>query len=394
MILALMSQSIGHTDSRILVLTGWYPSSLEPSNGDFVKEQVRLLRLEGLKIDLIYADLNIAYLPKGVAQTRTELSYDDQGNLTAILSGPFWPKNTLWGLNRWIVRYASFIQHIIASYRQGEKYRLIHTHTYLGGCVALRVDTPYLITEHFTGWLDGSIRKSHRSLAIPAMDQASVVTAVSPGLTEAMSKVTDTKTITLPNFIDTTFFIPSAKEPSDVFGFIGVGDLIKRKNWGDLIKAFAEVHKELPDTSLTIIGEGEERDGLRELISKLHLEKSIQLTGRLGRDQLLQHLQKAHVLVHPSLTETFGLVLAEAMSCGLPVITYPNEAASHLIRDSDHGMITSSFSSDLLASAMTKMIEEYDRFERSSLHRYIQNNFSPQSITEQLKAIYSEVEPE
>jgi len=148
---------------RVLVITGWYPSIREPNNGDFVKEQVRLLRQEGLSIDVIYADLNIAYLLDGRSNRRTQTNLCKDRNREVIVSGPFWPKNQTWGLNQWIQQYAMIV---IQQLKRDSLFgipNIIHAHTYLGGAVASMIKRkqgiPYIITEHYTGWIDGSIKK-------------------------------------------------------------------------------------------------------------------------------------------------------------------------------------------------------------------------------------------
>ena len=179
---------------RVLVLSGWYPSSREPNNGDFVKEQIRLLRREGVSLDLIYADLNISYLLDGRYTRRTQSHICNEGNRDEIVSGPFWPKNQRWGLKMWIQEYAGIVERQLKKRSPSAQPNLIHAHTYLGGAVALiikrKLDIPYIITEHYTGWLDGSIKRFHKKLGQEAFDEAESILAVSPSLGQNLQSET------------------------------------------------------------------------------------------------------------------------------------------------------------------------------------------------------------
>ena len=200
------STSLATSKPRVLVLSGWYPSILEPNNGDFVKEQIQLLRREGVLIDLIYVDLNIAYILSGKTKTRTKSYTDRYSNRGDIMSGPFWPKNQSWGLNKWVKAYAKYVLHVLEKRGDDQLPQVIHAHTYLGGAVASiiqqRLGIKYIITEHYTGWLDGSIKDFHKKLATKAFQNARSLYGVSPPLSKRLQEHTSANVETIPNFID------------------------------------------------------------------------------------------------------------------------------------------------------------------------------------------------
>jgi len=389
-----MSLGTHNIADRILVLSGWYPSPLEPNNGDFVKEQVELLRKTGLEIDLVYADLNIAYLSKGKLSRQEVLIIDHAGNYDHIVSGPIWPKNQQWGLRHWVQQYADIVESYLDKHRGGRSPRLIHSHTYLGGAVALelkrRRSIPYIVTEHYTGWLDDSIKSDHKALGKKVMDGAEIVLGVSPSLQSELAKHTKTETRVLPNFINTDFFKPANLKTKKTFQYIGVGDLIVRKNWRDLIMAFSKVIKSNPEAHLVIAGEGPERGKLENLIRDLSLKERISLPGHLDRQDLLKCFQDSDVLVHTSQSETFGLVLAEAMACGLPVISYPNHAALYVLSE-QNGIVTKENSTSDLSKAMEKVRVNYSLYDRGEIRTDVIRRFGVATAKKSLAAIYSEL---
>lgn len=75
----------------------------------------------------------------------------------------------------------------------------------------------------------------------------------------------------------------------------------------------------------------------------------------LPHEQVLRVMQQADVLVLPSLSDAFGLVVTEALSCGLPVIVTPNTGASEIIRDGHDGFVVPVCQADAIASRLEAM---------------------------------------
>jgi glycosyltransferase involved in cell wall biosynthesis len=107
-------------------------------------------------------------------------------------------------------------------------------------------------------------------------------------------------------------------------GLLFVGRLIRGKGLGDLIQAFEMLPKDIQDAGLKVIGSGPEYASLLQICEDKHL--NVTFVGALSHGKVLEEMQKAKLLVMPSTTkygdpaEGLGLVLAEAMSAGLPCI--------------------------------------------------------------------------
>ncbi len=106
---------------------------------------------------------------------------------------------------------------------------------------------------------------------------------------------------------------------SGVNTVICVGRLTRAKGQWHLIRAFKEVLNEFPDSKLVIIGEGEMRPFLEKTIQDLDLSRNVFLTG--NRNNPYKYLKRSGVFVLSSIYEGFGIVIVEAMACGLPVIS-------------------------------------------------------------------------
>lgn len=113
-----------------------------------------------------------------------------------------------------------------------------------------------------------------------------------------------------------------AANPSSGAGpcFLFAGRLLYWKGVHLALRALAELRREIPDAELTIVGDGRDRAWLESIARQLQLGKAVQWRGWLPRAEV-QRLYAAHcAFVFPSLHDSGGTVVLEAMSQGLPVI--------------------------------------------------------------------------
>jgi glycogen(starch) synthase len=104
---------------------------------------------------------------------------------------------------------------------------------------------------------------------------------------------------------------------------IFVGRLVSTKGACFAVEALAEVRKSHPEVTLTIVGDGPERENLAVLARKLQVADAVRFTGALPPPSVAEELNRHRVLLAPSIiTETFGLVVVEAIACGcVPIVS-------------------------------------------------------------------------
>jgi glycosyltransferase involved in cell wall biosynthesis len=127
--------------------------------------------------------------------------------------------------------------------------------------------------------------------------------------------------LTIPHGIESTIrsseLVRSPGPPLIIFQ----GRLVTTKGLPLLLEAASILHSQNHAFELTVIGDGPERSAIEELAKKLQLSSCTRFVGRIGAAELDSALAKASMVVVPSLGgEVFGLVLAENMSRGLPVV--------------------------------------------------------------------------
>lgn len=101
---------------------------------------------------------------------------------------------------------------------------------------------------------------------------------------------------------------------------ICISRLAKYKNIKDLILAFALVNKQLPSSTLTIIGEGPEKKNLSSLIANIKLSKEITFLSNLKRKELIKELKESKVFCLPSQVEGFGISIIESAAADIPYV--------------------------------------------------------------------------
>ena len=113
---------------------------------------------------------------------------------------------------------------------------------------------------------------------------------------------------------------------------ITVGRLEKVKGYDDLIKLFSKLDNK--EWTLSIVGTGSEFDNLNNLIKELNMEDNIKLLGFKNTEELNKLYKESSIYIMTSIEESFGLVLLEAASHGLPLIAYDSAlGAKEIIKD-------------------------------------------------------------
>jgi len=108
-----------------------------------------------------------------------------------------------------------------------------------------------------------------------------------------------------------------------------------------------------------IVGEGPESDGLRRLHRDLALGETVVLLGEVSRARLSVEYVSADCFCLPSVQEGFGLVFAEAMAAGLPVVACRTAAVPEIVADRRTGLLVTRERPDELALALETMLMDH-----------------------------------
>jgi glycosyltransferase involved in cell wall biosynthesis len=148
---------------------------------------------------------------------------------------------------------------------------------------------------------------------------------------------------------------------------IFVGRLLEEQKGLDLlIEAFSIIHKAKKDWNLKIVGDGDDKDSLITNIKKYNLENNVLLTGKC--DNVKEHYLYSSIFVSTSRWEGFGLVITEAMECGLPVVAFDNSGPKEIINKPDiNGILVKDYNVVKFAEEVIKLIEDDNKRRSMSL---------------------------
>ncbi len=142
--------------------------------------------------------------------------------------------------------------------------------------------------------------------------------------------------------IDTERFTPARRSPTlragwgvgdDGLVLLHVGRLAAEKNVGLALRAFESVRQRRPDARMVLVGDGPARGRLQAAHPAAHF------AGMLRGDELAAHYASADLFLFPSLSDTFGNVVLEALASGLPVAAYDTAAAAEHVADGTSGRL-------------------------------------------------------
>ncbi len=138
-----------------------------------------------------------------------------------------------------------------------------------------------------------------------------------------------------------------------------IAELHERKGHKYLIEALKKIIDQFPNVKLVLIGEGPEREKIESLIEKLDLKRHVILTGR--QKEIPKLLKSSDIFCLPSRREAFGLVNAEAMITGLPVVASKAGGIPEIVEDGVTGFIVEKENSEALTNALVKLIKSPEK---------------------------------
>lgn len=166
----------------------------------------------------------------------------------------------------------------------------------------------------------------------------------------------------IPNVIES---MPKRTASLDSKRLISVGRLSLEKGFMDLLKIFTFIHKDYPEWHLDIIGDGAEKNKLQEFIKEHKLEDAVTLHGFRDKEYIDKMLHDSSIFLLTSYTESFGIVLIEAMSHGVPCIAFDSaEGARELIDSGYNGYLIKNRSYKAFLKKVSDLIDSKDERKR------------------------------
>ncbi len=191
-------------------------------------------------------------------------------------------------------------------------------------------------------------------------DRVVVPSRYSAAIAEALYRVDPARLAVVPEPIDLAEwrrrFAAVAAPAKRAATVLSVARMYPRKRLEDLLQAAAILKARIPDARVRIVGEGPESARLRALHAALGLGETVMFLGDVSRQALAVEYVGAACFCLPTVQEGFGIVFAEAMAAGLPVIACRAAAVPEVVEDRRTGLLVNPRSPEELAMAMEAVL--------------------------------------
>lgn len=242
--------------------------------------------------------------------------------------------------------------------------------------------------EHLTH--DAHSKRLRAELARRYADLDAVVTTTEADATvyRARMRLPGVRVLAMPNIVPEPPVPPSDGAATVV---AAAGRLVHAKRFDLLIDAFSQVAAKYPEWTLRIYGAGPERERLKELIGERGLGGRARLMG--ARSPIETEFAQAAVVASASSAESFGMTLAEAMRCGVPVVsTNCPLGPAEIITPGVDGLLVPVGDGQALADALLELVSDDTARRRMGQAALISaRRFDPGPIVERYEELFGEL---
>ncbi len=394
----LQDVSLRSHPENVLFLARWYPNRYDPMLGLFVRNHA-LMASSFARVSVVYVQ------PVSGELQKTVVDYSDDQGVHAWCV--YYPASALpmpFLDNAWkgLLYLRATLKGVRCAFQLTGRPSLIHVHVLTrAGLVALllhwRYRIPFVITEHWSRYLPavntfrGTLRKWATRLVVK---KAAAVTTPTLNLQEAMKsfRLLNTNYSILPNLADTDRFIPAPDKKNSKdrkIQFVHVSCFEdKSKNISGLLRAISILSNKRTDFQCRLVGVGEDFQMLSKQASGMGIDNSfVVFTGLLEGDDLVQAINTADFMVISSHYENLPVVIGEAFSCGIPVLSTDVGGISEIITK-DNGHLVKAHDDQSLSDGIAYMLDHYQLFDSGMIRSHAKRLFSGEAVVSALRSLY------
>lgn len=368
---------------RVVVVSRGVPGPSGPLRGIFELDQARALREAGVEVALAALDLRSvrSRRPWGVHETTVD------GIDVISLDIPVGRVPEAWDhrAHAWAARRL----HREVERRWGRP-DVVHAHFSRYGAAVVRSGVwpqPLVLTEHDSHLrAEGTDRRREEDVRT-ALAGADEVIAVSPCLADVLARRHGVRARVIGNVVDVDLFDRPARAHEGTV-LVSAGALVERKGMVDLARAVLRARSRHPDLRLVVVGEGPQRAEL-EALARSGEPGVITLAGQVSREELAEVMARADGFALLSRWETFGVVYAEAMAAGLPVLATPCGGPEGFIGTG--GTLSAGWDDGQVDAALAEFLDGLARADREAIRASVREKFSPAAVAGALCEVYQDL---
>ena len=372
---------------RVLVVPSWYPNTVDPTAGVFIRGQVEAI---GTAVEVA-----VLHVENGTENSAPAISVEGSTTVSRSAIEAAGSRQRYLGCRR-----AGLVAVEALALEWGTP-DIIHVQALwpaalIARAIKRKYGIPYVVTEHSEEYLPQSERRLVkypvvvRWLLRPLARGASRTIAVSRHLADRLLELglTAGEPIVIPNVVPVSEPTPLPLDAPHVIAHVSV--MGPAKNIDGLLEAVQRLRERRSDFALRLVGDGELRADLERLAASLDLGDIVEFTGRKTPDEVRAILGESVFTVVSSTHETFSVVAVESLMCGRPVLSTRCGGPEEFVAP-EVGHLVASGSVDALVDGLDWMLDNYGDYDPQRLHEYARARFAPDVVAERIVQVYREV---
>jgi glycosyltransferase involved in cell wall biosynthesis len=273
---------------------------------------------------------------------------------------------------------------------------------------AARTRLPWVLTLHGIRFLEASLRPGlvnrYRGWFIKreefhAIKLAKYAISISPFVQDVFNGHLQAKVYNIENPVSHAFF--ELSQEGNPGQLLFAGRIIRRKGVHILLRAFAELHRRLPNATLRLAGGGVHSRAYAEsyfqqlklFIAEAGLEKVVTFLGELDEPGILEEYANCSALVLSSVLETAPMVILQAMAAGKPVVSTDAGGARYVVEHGQTGYVVPPNDEESLADALYQVLSDETKLQAMG-HRareVARQRFHTETVASQTREVYYDI---
>ncbi len=367
---------------KVLFATSWFPSKLNPTNGNFVERHLHAVKSAGHEVAVVHVEYSHKVLFPSIDKREID------GSKIYQLYMP-----RLFNKNRRL-RQSWYTKFFRALAKDGFSPEIIHGHVFfpiaeLVGLAANRFQVPVAFTEHWSGYREVNLDRytlEVKSLIELAVAHTNIILPVSHDLEKIMRmKGLDGNYHIVNNAVDTNIF-SLVVLPKRQFTFLHISNFDTRsKNTEGIIRAFSKLN--IHDCRLVIAGDGDLSRLERFMLENAINLDNIELKGTLTYEEVASEMNQSDCHVLFSNFENLPCVISESHCSGVPVIATSVGGIPEMV-DATNGILIEAKDETALEKAMEKMISGVDDYSPIGIAKVAASRYGYEAIGDAFTQVY------
>ena len=373
---------------KTLFISGWYPSRVKPTLGNFVQKHAEAVSL--------YADVTVLHVCFDDCKNKFEIVEEKNGNINSIIIYINKPRTILQKFCRYFKAYKLGLKLVTEKFAKPD---IIHANVLFPvGIVFLFLSSfkkfPFVFSEHSTAYLHEDNRRIgflKRYFSKKVTAKASCIMPVSEHLKNAMTGlglIGNYKVV--PNVVDTGLFTPLTKDISvkNILHISSFDDY--QKNISGIIRVVKKLSDKRNDFVMNFVTDGKQESFI-EYAEKLNIPAAnILFNGEKNTTEVASMMRESDFLLLFSNYENLPCVIVEAFAVGIPVVSTDVGGIPEIVSDKS-GILVKPKDEEALFAAIDKMLDSCRTYDKIYLHQYAEDNFSYESVGKKFIDIYSSI---